>query len=103
MTVAAHQDILPSLLEAYTCSLGVHAMVLAREQYNQPHKMVALHQNVLNTHLAAAYVKSSLDPDPPEIDPEQYGWYSPEADFMISFFQSLTRKELSCPLQPCYN
>ena len=48
-----------------------------------PPTVAAFHQNVLRAHLAAAYMKSSLDPDPPYIDPEQYGWYSPEGHNFI--------------------
>ena len=39
---------------------------------------ISFQQNVLRAHLAAAYMKSSLDPDPPNIDPETCGWHSPD-------------------------
>ena len=43
-----------------------------------PSPPISFQQNVLRAHLAAAYMKSSLDPDPPNIDPETCGWHSPD-------------------------
>ena len=41
-------------------------------------------ENVLRAHLAAAIMKRSLDSDPPNLNPEQYWWYTPEGfDFLL--------------------
>ena len=39
---------------------------------------VSFNQNILRAHLAAAIMKSSLRPDPPNLNPEQYGWHCPD-------------------------
>lgn len=45
---------------------------------------ISFEQNILRAHLAAAVMKSSLDQDPPKLNPEQYGWQKPEGfDFLL--------------------
>ena len=39
---------------------------------------VSFNQNILRAHLAAAIMKSSLRPDTPNLNPEQYGWHCPD-------------------------
>ena len=47
-------------------------------------ELKVLGENVLRAHLAAAIMKSSLDSDPPNLNPEQYGWHTPEGfDFLL--------------------
>ena len=44
----------------------------------------AFAQNILRAHHAAAIMKSSLNQDPPMLDPKKFGWQSPDGhDFLL--------------------
>ena len=48
-----------------------------------PPTVAAFQQNVLRAHLAAAIMKGSLNPDPPPLSPNDYGWYTPTGHDML--------------------
>jgi len=66
-------------IEIWSKKMGKNDITTAPELKTVPPTSEAFRENVLRAHIQTAVWKSALEPDPPFINPTEYGWVRDEA------------------------